>query len=61
MKYRCHLCDRDIDDFVSIAHIKTEEYLIDLIMRDHPEWKKEGKICHQCIDYYRKLVKEMEI
>jgi len=61
MKYRCRICDRDIDDFVSIAHIKTEEYLIELIMRDHPEWEKDNKICHQCVDYYRKLVKETEI
>lgn len=61
MKYRCKICDRDIDDFVSIAHIRTEEYLLQLILRDHPEWKETDKACHQCIDYYRKLVKQGEI
>ncbi|MFA5145178.1 MAG: hypothetical protein WC723_04150 [Candidatus Omnitrophota bacterium] len=61
MKYRCQICDRDIDDFASIAHIKAEEYIINLIRRDHPEWKKEEKTCHKCVDYYRKLVKETEI
>ena len=61
MKYRCQICERDIDDFVSISHIKAEEYLLNLIQKAHPEWKKDGKTCHECIDYYRKLVKDAEI
>lgn len=61
MKYKCQICERQIDDFASIAHIKAEEYLMDLIHKDHPEWKKDGKTCHECVDYYRKLVKESEI
>lgn len=61
MKYKCQICEREIDDFVSITHIKTEEYLMDLIRRDHPEWKKDGQTCKKCIEYYRKLVKDAEI
>jgi len=60
-KYRCQICDREIDDFASIAHIKAEEYIINLIRRDHPEWKEKDKTCHKCIEYYRKLVRENEI
>lgn len=61
MKYRCQICDRDIDDFVSIAHIKAEEYLMGLILRDHPQWHENKKTCSRCIEYYRKLVKDAEI
>ena len=61
MKYRCQICDRDIDDFASIVHVKTEEYLIDLIRRDHPEWKKDKATCQKCVEYYRKLIKDAEI
>ena len=61
MKYRCQLCERDIDDFASLAHIKAEEYLLDLIRRDHPEWHENKKTCHKCVEYYRKLVKENEV
>lgn len=61
MKYRCQICERDIDDFASIAHIKAEEYLIELIKKNHPEWEKDKKTCHACIEYYRKLVKDAEI
>jgi len=61
MKYKCQICERQIDDFVSIAHIKTEEYLLDLILRDHPEWHEKKKTCRKCVEYYRKLVKDTEI
>ena len=61
MKYKCQICNREIDDFASLAHIKAEEYLIELIHRDHPEWKEDSKTCHKCVEYYRKLVKETEI
>jgi hypothetical protein len=61
MKYRCQICERDIDDFASITHIKSEEYLLQLIQKDHPEWSHEEKTCHQCLEYYRKMVKDAEI
>lgn len=61
MKYKCQICEREIDDFASIAHIRTEEYLLDLIRKDHPEWKETKGTCHKCVAYYRKLVKENEI
>ena len=61
MKYRCQICERDIDDFAGLTHAKAEEYIIDLIRRDHPEWKETGKTCHKCVEYYRKLIKEGEV
>jgi len=61
MKYKCQICEREIDDYLSLAHVKAEEYLIKLILRDHPEWKDDHKACYKCIEYYRKLVKETEI
>lgn len=47
MKYRCQICNRDIDDFASLAHIKAEEYLLDLIRKDHPEWHESKQTCHK--------------
>jgi len=61
MKYKCQICDRRVDDFAALSHIKAEEYLMGLILRDHPEWKEKGKTCQKCVEYYRKLVKETEI
>jgi hypothetical protein len=42
-------------------HAKAEEYMINLIKKDHPEWNKGKKTCNACIDYYRELVKKAEI
>lgn len=59
--YTCEICKRKIDDFASIAHVKAEEYLLELIRRDHPEWNEQKGMCPRCIEYYRRLVKENEI
>ena len=60
-KHKCQICEREIDDVVGLAHIKAEEYLIELIRRDHPEWNKEKGTCGLCIEYYRELIKRTEI
>ncbi len=60
-KHKCQICARDIDDAVGLAHIKAEEYILELIRRDHPEWDKEKGTCNLCIEYYRELVKRTEI
>ena len=61
MKYRCQICERDIDDFAAIAHAKAEEYIIELIRSDHPQWHENKTTCKKCLEYYRKLIKETEI
>lgn len=61
MKYKCQLCQRDVDDFASLSHIKAEEYLIKLILKDHPEWHEKSTTCPKCLDYYRKLIKDAEL
>lgn len=60
-KYCCQICGRQIDTAAALMHVKTEEYLLELIRRDHPEWKEKQGTCHHCIDYYRKLIKDAEI
>ncbi len=60
-KYYCQICNRQIDESVALTHIKTEEYLINLIKKDHPGWEKDKDICHNCVEYYRRLVKDAEI
>ncbi|MCF7893634.1 MAG: hypothetical protein K9L84_01030 [Candidatus Omnitrophica bacterium] len=60
-KYQCPVCKRMIHQSHALEHIKTEEYLMKLISKDHPRWGKEEPICKECIDYYRKLVDDAEI
>lgn len=59
--YVCQICNRSIDEEIALTHVKSEEYLIELIRKDHPEWKKEEGTCDKCIDYYRELIKKAKI
>lgn len=57
MTDRCPRCGRDIRVPMLLAHAKAEEYLIELIKRDHPEWVQPDGTCRRCKLYYRVLAK----
>ena len=59
--YVCPICDRSVGEERALAHVKAEEYLLNLIKKDHPEWKESSGTCPECIAYYRKLVRETDI
>ena len=59
--YTCQICDRQIDVNAALTHVKTEEYLLNLIKKDHPEWREEKGTCPQCVAYYRELIKKADI
>jgi len=61
MKHRCQICGKDVDDSVGLAHIKAEEYIIELIRKDHPQWNKGKGTCDLCVEYYRELIKRSDI
>lgn len=60
-KYQCQICKRMVEEKHALMHAKTEEYLMNLIRKDHPQWRQESPTCKECIKYYRKLIKEAEI
>lgn len=53
--YVCQICLRPVDEADALTHVKAEEYLLELILKDHPEWKEENATCPRCIGYYREL------
>ncbi len=60
-KYQCQLCGRMIHEEHSLEHIKAEEYLINLIRKDHAHWQHKQPTCQECVEYYRKLITETEV
>jgi len=60
-KYKCQICGRMINKKHSLEHAKAEEYLIDLIRKDHAHWQYKEPTCEECVVYYRKLVDKTEI
>ncbi|MCK9573544.1 MAG: hypothetical protein M0R20_03970 [Candidatus Omnitrophica bacterium] len=59
--YQCQICSRAVHQQHALEHVKAEEYLIELIKKDHPEFRHKGPTCKECIEYYRKLIKNAEI
>ena len=59
--YQCQICGKMIRKEHSLEHVKAEEYLLGLIKKDHPQWKQTESTCRECIEYYRKLIKQAEI
>ncbi|HQP92189.1 MAG TPA: hypothetical protein PLU24_05890 [Candidatus Omnitrophota bacterium] len=59
--YTCQICGRTIDETSALMHVKAEEYLLNLIKKDHPEWKSHESTCHECVSYYRELIKKAKI
>jgi len=59
--YVCQICGRNVDEASALTHIKAEEYLLNLIKKDHPEWRSHESTCPECIDYYRELIKKAKI
>ncbi len=47
----CGLCGHDSPNLSQIA----EDYVLDLIRRDHPEWVRENGACPECLAYYSSL------
>ncbi len=60
-KYKCQICGRMIHEAHSLEHAKAEEYLLDLIKKDHPKWSQKDLTCAGCVEYYRKLINQAEI
>lgn len=59
--YQCQICGRSIHTEHALEHIKAEEYIMRLILKDHPQWHHKEPTCQECIEYYRKLVEQSEI
>ena len=60
-RYKCQICGRMILEVHSLEHAKAEEYLLELIKKDHPQWNQKDLTCPECIEYYRKLIVQTEI
>jgi len=57
MEYKCSLCEKKIEDDLTVYIDHTEKHIVEEIQSDHPEWVNEDGICPKCVDYYRKQMK----
>lgn len=57
MTKHCNLCGNEVEKLESIA----EDYLLDLIETEHPEWVESDGACIKCIEYYYTLDKAVTL
>ena len=57
MEYICEICSRKItgDSLKFIHH--SEQHIIDIVKKKHPEWIETSGLCQKCLDYYKKELK----
>ncbi|NIS09698.1 MAG: hypothetical protein GWO07_13275 [Candidatus Dadabacteria bacterium] len=53
----CALCNEQTENIMDVA----ENWLIDAIKKDHPEWVQGSGACPKCIEYYSSLDEEISV
>ncbi len=48
----CPLCGASIDEVSAISHIELEEFVLEDIEMDNPDWVETDPICESCATYY---------
>ncbi|MDP8292874.1 MAG: hypothetical protein RAP41_08050 [Candidatus Orphnella occulta] len=54
MDFICPTCNKSMprDLLVVIPH--TEEHIIDVVKKAHPDWIEKNGLCKRCYEYYKK-------
>jgi hypothetical protein len=55
---KCALCG---EESPSLAHLDVERINLELITRDHPEWRSADGSCAACLSYYEDLGPEVGV
>lgn len=54
----CKVCNDDnAESIMDVA----EQYVLELIQKDHPEWVTSDGACAKCIEYYKDLDHQVTI
>ena len=51
----CPICGDSVPPEVADLHALCEQWTIDQIKKDHPEWVEADGLCPKCLEYYLKL------
>lgn len=54
MDFICPTCGKHIERDLLLIIPHTEEHIVELIMKEHPEWIESDGLCKQCYEYYKK-------
>ena len=56
----CPLCSEAVEDESLILHMEIDEWLLQLVLQDHPDWKQSDGACGKCWEKIRELNEQAE-
>ena len=56
----CPLCSEAVADESLILHMEVDEWLLQLVLKDHPEWKQSDGACKRCWGVIDQLKRDAE-
>ena len=56
-KFRCPICEREVDDPIIPFHKNVERQILESIRRRHPRWIEADGSSPKSVDFYKALVR----
>ncbi len=56
----CPLCGESVDDASKVVHREIDEWLLQLVLQDHPDWKQSDGACGKCWKDIARLKREAD-
>ena len=53
MQYQCSVCQKAIEGDMAVYMDHTQNHIMDLVKRDHPQWVQSDGLCKPCYEYYK--------
>jgi hypothetical protein len=60
MDYICPTCNKRIQRDLKIIIDHTEEHIVEIIKKDHPDWAESNGVCKKCYQYYKEQIHPKE-
>jgi len=57
VEYKCSLCGQVVLSDLKKYFDHTEDHIIDIIKKDHPNWVAEDGMCLKCQEHYKRQLK----
>jgi hypothetical protein len=54
--YICPVCKEAIEHDLVVFLKHTDHHIIEIVLKEHPQWRHEEAICRECLDYYKKTM-----
>ena len=54
MDFVCPTCKQRMPRELQIVISHTDQHIVEIIKKQHPDWVEQDGICRKCYDYYKK-------